>query len=332
MIIWPILAIGFCLLLAAFFSGTETGMVSVSRIRVRHLVEKGSKQAQIVENLLKNPDRMLAATLIGTNISLVTGSALATLLLLANYSPEKAALLATLIMSPLVIIFAEIIPKTVYRYHTDYLTFISAYPLKWACNIFRPLIYFFTFITNGIIRLLRGKKRIKSPYVTREELQSLVGMGRREGVLETTEEELIHRVFEMEETTIDKTMVPREKIVAVREETSLEEVLSLAIKKGFVRIPVYRKDIKHITGIVHIKDLLSYSKRERERMRAKEIMHPAHYTSPAKKVSQLLNTLRLARIHMVIAVNKKRETLGLVTIEDLLEEIVGEIEEEYHVD
>ncbi len=331
MIIWIILAIGFCLLLAAFFSGTETGMVSVSRIRVRHLMEKGSKQAQIVENLLKNPDRMLAATLIGTNISLVTGSALATLLLM-RHSPDKAALLATLIMSPLVIIFAEIIPKTVYRYHTDYLTFTSAYPLKWACDIFRPLIYFFTFITNGIIRLLRGKKRIKSPYVTREELQSLVGMGRREGVLETTEEELIHRVFEMEETTIDKTMVPREKIVAVREETSLEEVLSLAIKKGFVRIPVYRKDIKHITGIVHVKNLLSYSKRERERMRAKEVMHPAHYTSPDKKVSQLLNTLRLARIHMVIVVNKKKETLGLVTIEDLLEEIVGEIEEEYRVD
>ncbi len=330
MIIWIILAIGFCLLLAAFFSGTETGMVSVSRIRVRHLVEKGSKRAQIVENLLKNPDRMLAATLVGTNISLVTGSALATLLL-ASYSPDKAALLATLIMSPLVIIFAEIIPKTVYRYHTDYLTFASAYPLKWACDIFRPLIYFFTFITNGIIRLLRGKKRIKSPYVTREELQSLVGMGRREGVLETTEEELIHRVFEMEETNIDKTMVPREKIIAVKEETPLEEVLSLAIKKGFVRIPVYKKDIKHITGIVHVKDLLSYPKSEREKMRAKEVMHPAHYSSSDKKVSQLLNTLRLARIHMVIVVDKRKETLGLVTIEDLLEEIVGEIEEEYRV-
>ncbi len=330
MVILLLLAIGLCLLLAAFFSGTETGMVSVSRIRVRHLIEKGNKKAQIVENLLKNPDRMLAATLVGTNISLVTGSALATLLLV-RYSPERAAVLATLIMSPLVIIFAEIIPKTVYRYHTDYLTFTSAYPLKWACNIFRPSIYFFTLITNGIIRLLRGKKRIKSPYVTREELQALVHMGRREGVLETTEEELIHRVFEMEETTIDKTMIPREKIVAVREETPLDEVLSLAIKKGFVRIPVYRKDIKHITGIVHIKDLLSYSKRESGKVRAKEVIHPAHYTSPDKKVSQLLNTLRLARIRMVIVVDKKKETLGLVTIEDLLEEIVGEIEEEYRV-
>ncbi len=328
--IWLLLAIGLCLLFAAFFSGTETGMVSVSRIRVRHLIEKGSKRAQIVEKLLKNPDRMLAATLVGTNISLVTGSALATLLLV-KYSPEKAAVLATLIMSPLVIIFAEIIPKTVYRYHADYLTFTSAYPLKWACNIFRPLIYFFTLITNGIIRLLKGKKRIKSPYVTREELQALVHMGRREGVLETTEEELIHRVFEMEETTIDKSMIPKEKMIAVREETPLDEVLSLAIKKGFVRIPVYRKDIKHITGIVHVKDLLSYPTRESGKVRAKEVMHPAHYTSPQKKVSQLLNTLRLARIRMVIVVDKKKETLGLVTIEDLLEEIVGEIEEEYHV-
>jgi len=327
MVIWLLLAIGLCLLFAAFFSGTETGMVSVSRIRVRHLIEKGSKRAQIVENLLKNPDRMLAATLVGTNISLVTGSALATLLLV-RYSPERAVILATLIMSPLVIIFAEIIPKTVYRYHTDYLTFTSAYPLKWACNIFRPLIYFFTFITNGIIRLLKGKKRIKSPYVTREELQALVHMGRREGVLETTEEELIHRVFEMEETTIDMTMIPREKIVAVREKTPLDEVLNLAIKKGFVRVPVYRKDIKHITGIVHVKDLLSYPTRESGKVRAKEVMHPAHYTSPDKKVSQLLNTLRLARIRMVIVVDKKKETLGLVTIEDLLEEIVGEIEEE----
>lgn len=330
MVIWLIPAIGLCLLLAAFFSGTETGMISVSRIRVRHLAEKGSKGARIVESLLKNPDRMLAATLVGTNISLVTGSALATLLL-ARYFPERAALLATLIMSPLVIIFAEIIPKTVYRYHTDFLTFISIYPLKWACDIFRPLVYFFTLIANGIIRLLRGKKGIKSPYVTREELQSLVRMGRRDGTLETTEEELIHRVFEMKETTIDKSMIPREKIVAVKEGDSLDEVLSLAVKKGFIRIPVYREDIKHITGIIHVKDLLSYPKLERERMKVKEVMHPAHYTSPDKKVSQLLNTLRLARIHMVIVVDKKKETLGLVTIEDLLEEIVGEIEEEYHV-
>ncbi|KKL68948.1 hypothetical protein LCGC14_2119890, partial [marine sediment metagenome] len=325
---WFILGIGFCLLLGAFFASAEIGMLSVSRIWVRHLVEKGSKPAQIVEKLLRNPDRMLATTLLGTNITLITGSALATFLLM-RHSPDKAALLATLIMSPLIIIFAEIIPMTVSRYHAHYLTFILAYPLKWAQNILRPLVYFFTFITNGIIRLLGGKKRIRSPFVTREELQSLVRMGRREGVLETTEEELIHRVFEMEETNIDKTMVPREKIVAVEEEAPLDEVLSLAIKKGFVRILVYRRDIKHITGIVHIKDLLSYSKSERERMRAKEIMHPAHYISPDKKVSQLLNTLRLARIHMVIVVDKKKETLGLVTIEDLLEEIVGEIEEEY---
>lgn len=330
MVIWFVIGILACILIEGFFSGSETGIISVSRIRVRHLVEQGSRRAQIVENLLKNPNRLLATTLVGTNIAMVTGSALATTLL-ERFSPEKAALFATLIMFPLVLIFAETIPKTVYRYHTDSITFRIAYPLRWAYTILYPVMRLVSFFTSIILRLLRAKKRIRSPFVTREELQSLVRMGRRDGALETTEEEIIHRVFEMKETTIDKSMIPREKIVAVKEGGSLDEVLNLAIQKGFVRIPVYGEDIKHITGIVQVKDLLSYPKLERERMKVKEVMHPAHYTSPDKKVSQLLNTLRLARIHMVIVVDKKKETLGLVTIEDLLEEIVGEIEEEYRV-
>ncbi len=328
MVAWFIIGILACILIEGFFSGSETGMVSVSRIRVRHLAEEGSRPARIVERLLKDPDHLLATTLVGTNIAMVTGSALATTLL-EKFSPERAALYATLIMSPLVLIFAETIPKTVYRYHADSITFHVAYPLRGASTLLSPIMRLVSFFTSLILRLFRTKKRIKSPFVTREELQALVRMGRREEVLETTEEELIHRVFEVKETTIDRSMIPKEKIMAIREETPLDEVLDLAIKRGFIRIPVYHKDIKHITGIVHVKDLLSYPKLERGRIKAKEIMHPAHYTSPDKKVSQLLNTLRLARIHMVIVVDKDKETLGLVTIEDLLEEIVGEIEEEY---
>jgi CBS domain containing-hemolysin-like protein len=330
MVTWFIIGILACILIEGFFSGSETGIISVSRIRVRHLVEQGSKRAQIIERLLKKPDRLLATTLVGTNIAMVTASALATTLL-EKFSPEKAALYATLIMSPLVLIFAETIPKTVYRYHADRITLRVAYPLRGAYTLLYPIMRLLSFITSFILRLLKAKKKIRSPYVTREELQSLVRMGRREGVLETTEEELIHRVLEMEETTIDKSMISREKIVAVREGTPLDEVLDLTIKKGFVRIPVYGRNVKHIVGIVHVKDLLSYPKSERGRVRAKEIMHSAHYTSPNKTIRPLLNELRQARTQMAIVVDKKKEVLGLVTVEDLLEEIVGEIEEEYHV-
>lgn len=330
MVTWFIIGILACILIESFFSGSETGIISVSRIRVKHLVEQGSKPAQIIEKLLKNPDRLLATTLVGTNIAMVTGSALATTLL-GKFFPEKAAFFATLIMVPLILIFAETIPKTVYRYHADQITFRVAYPLRWAYTLLYPIMRLVSFFTSAILRLLKAKKKIKSPFVTREELQALVRMGRREGVLETTEEELIHRVFEMEETTVDKAMVPREKIVAVREEATLDEVLSLAIKKGFIRIPVYGEDIKHVTGIVHVKDILPYSKNERERVRAKDVIRPAHYTFSDKKVSLFLDDLRQARTHMAIVLNKQKETLGLVTIEDLLEEFVGEIEEEYRV-
>ena len=337
-----VLAVLVCLVLSAFYSGSETALVSVNKIRINQLVESEDIKAGIIHRLVESPQRMLALTLVGTNLANVLIAQFGEGLVsrgLPNVTVSLQGAIATVGVTTLLLIFGEILPKTIFRVKADALALRYAYLLRLSEWVLAPLIYFVQTLTQFIVKPVdRGASR-PSPDAQREELRLLATMGERSGNLYTDQRRMIHSLLNLQDRTVEQVMVPLVDIVAIEKNTRCEEFLQIAADSGFSRIPVYEERIYNIVGVVNLLDVIyndveseTVSNSHNESDTLAETVEPfirkVLHVPESKNINALLKEIQHTRHTMVFAVDEYGGTVGLVTIEDLVEEIVGEFADE----
>ena len=337
-----VLAVLVCLVLSAFYSGSETALVSVNKFRINQLVDSENARASIVHRLVESPQRMLALTLVGTNLANVLIAQLGEGLVargLPNLAVSLQGLIATVGITTLLLIFGEILPKTIFRVKADTLALRYAYLLRFSEMVLAPLIYLVQTLTQFIVKLIDRGASTPSPDAQREELRLLATMGERSGNLHTDQRRMIHSLLNLQNRTVAQVMVPLVDIVAIEKHTKCEDFLQVAADSGFSRIPVYEEQIYNIVGIVNLLDVI-YNDLESEADSNSDeqsdvlpntiepFIRTVLHVPESKNINALLKEIQHTRHTMVFAVDEYGGTVGLVTVEDLVEEIVGEFADE----
>src|SRR5438270_10023177 len=316
------------LFLCATASAAETAFTSISRIKLRNLVEEGDVQAAEIENLLTNPNVFLSTILVVNSVAVIVASSMATVLAL-RFSETWGELISSVLISLIVLIFCEITPKTAAVQNPIRWARVLVRPVRDAAWLLRPIVLSLGAITNFFVRLLGGQMKHRGPFVTEAELRLLVSVGEEEGVLEEEETEMIHSIFEFADTTVREVMIPRIDMVMLEADATVDEAVDLALQAGFSRIPVYKESIDDIAGVLYTKDMLKQLREDHNTLSVKDLVRPAYFVPETKRLDDLLREMQQRRVHMVIVVDEYGSVAGLVTIEDLVEEIVGDIRDEY---
>lgn len=315
------------LAMSAFFSMSETALMSINKIKIKHMVEERVNGAKLVEKLIEDPNKLLGAILIGNNIVNIGASSIATSLAI-NMWGDNSVGAVTLIMTVLVLIFGEITPKSIAKQKSEGVALVVSKPIKLCVFIFKPFIIVFTSISSVFIRLFGADPNAAQQFITEEELRTMVDVSEEEGVLEQVEREMIFNVFDFADAQVKDVMVQRVDIVAVDINDSYDQVLNIIQKEQFSRLPVYNQSIDDIVGILNVKDLIIAGKSDKE-FKVTDYMREPCYTFEFKKIQELFKEMKKTRNHMSVVLDEYGGTVGIVTIEDLIEEIVGDIEDEY---
>jgi len=319
-------------ILRFFLGAAEMSLSAANRIRLMQKADEGLKGAKSALELTQKSGQFLPVILL-LMLMADTGMASIATVLAAAVLPLGPAI-ATAIVTLAIFIYAEMIPKTLAINNPERGAVLVAKPVKWLTKLVYPLAYVFILIANFFVRILGGKTA-RRPFVTEEEIKMMVSVGAEEAAIEEEEKEMIHSIFEFGDTIVREVMVPRPDMVAVESKAAVEEVLDLIIKVGHSRIPIYEESIDNVVGLVYAKDLLIYLNRAKPGQAAavlKKLMRPAYFVPETKRVSELLKEMQQKKSHMAIVLDEYGGTAGLVTIEDLLEEIVGEIFDEYDLE
>jgi len=305
---------------SAFFSSAEMAFVSVNRAMIHEKASKGEKRAIILEKLLQNPDNVISAIVIGNNLVNVFASILAGSVATMIFGNLGIGL-ATVVMMLMVIIFSEVTPKA-YGIHNEKLALRVARSLSILTRLFRPLVIIVTAFSNVI---LRGHEKRKA-VVTESQIMAMMQLGEAEGTIEKDEREMVNEVFEFDETRAYEVYTPKEKVVFLQEKDSVEHLIKTSIDTGFSRFPVYRKNEDDIVGMVHIKDSLVI---EDESLPVKNIMRRILKIDPSMKVDDVMREMKRSKTHLALLQTREGKTRGLISLEDLVEEIFGEIADEH---
>jgi len=326
---WQIIVLFILLLGSAFFSASETALMTLSKIRIRHMVEEEVPGAERISRLVDNSGKLLGAILVGNNVVNIGASALATAVLIQIFG-DKGVGLATVGMTILILIVGEITPKTLAAQYSEKVALTVAPAIALVIRIFGPITTVMVSITNVIIRLFGGKVNVRQPFITEEELRTMVNVGHEEGVLEGAEKKMIHNVFEFGDSRVKDVMTPRTDMVAIEVSTTYEEIISVFREEQFSRIPVYEDTPDHVVGILTVKDLILYTYQGNEaQFDIYQIMREPHFTYEFKPVAELLKELQHKRLGLAVVLDEYGGTAGIISMEDLVEEIVGEIRDEY---
>jgi putative hemolysin len=323
-----------CFFLAALASGTETALTSVGRLRVRFLAEQGSEAAQILQRLRSDPNRFLSTVLFTNTLALIVASTASALI--SGSILERAGvpsgwrlwltLLVSLLLSIVLLIVAEVTPKTLAIAHAERWALLAAVPVDRLATFLTPILWAVTIVS----RALTGGRGGRAPYLTEEELLTVLHVSEEQGVIEEQEHQMIHGIIEIGDKTVREIMIPRTDIVAVPHDAQLRDIVKLFKEHRHTRLPVYDDNIDHIIGLIHTKDLLLfYTLSSSQKFDMDKVLRPIGFVPEQKKVDELLNEMRVKKQHMMIVVDEYGGTAGMVTLEDLLEEIVGEIRDEY---
>jgi putative hemolysin len=315
-------------LLAAFFAASEAALVGVSRLRARAMLERGVKRANAVLRLTEDKNRFLTSILIGNTIVLLIADSLATYVFIEAGIPN-GAVIATIVMTFVLLLFGEIVPKTVAVSDNERWALRLAPTMRRAAWILTPLVYFFQTLTNVMLRPF-GMRHAHQIYVTEEDIRAIVNVGAEQNVLEEQEREMIHSVIEFGDTIVREVMTPRPNIVAVSIDDSPRRALDIVIAEGYSKLPVYHESKDDIIGMVHDRELLiSLANGSLSSTPLRQLMRPITHVPENKKIAELLREMQRDKFTMAIVVDEYGGTAGLVTMEDLLEEIVGEIRDEH---
>ncbi|MBP3462740.1 MAG: DUF21 domain-containing protein [Tyzzerella sp.] len=312
--------------LSAFFSSAETALTTVNKIKMRSLADDGNKRAKTVLKLTDNPGKMLSAILIGNNIVNLSASSLTTTIAI-GFGADIAVAIATGIITVLILIFGEITPKTIATIHSDKLSLVYAYPINFIMIVLTPISFLVNIMARIILFILRVDPDAKPDAMTEDELRTIVEVSHESGVIEEEEREMINNVFDLGDAKAKDVMVPRVNVVFADVESSYDELIDIFREYKFTRLPVYEETTDNVIGTINMKDLLLYDHKEEFSIR--EFLRDAYFTYEHKVVSELLVEMREASYNIAIVLDEYGETAGLITLEDILEEIVGEIHDEY---
>jgi putative hemolysin len=320
-----------CLFLIALSSAVQTALTNISALRLRQLLEGGVPRAQAIKNLLDNPQRFPATLLFVNTISLLAIGWLA-LYITRNVAGWWVHLLVLVAVGMVVLVFGIAVPKALAVRNPERTAILLFGPINWIRRIVTPLVAVAGLVATPFVRILGGRTAPAGPFVTQEEMRMLVDVGEKEGVIQQQEEELIHSIFEFGDTVVREVMVPRTYIVAVEDSATIDEAADRALRSGHTRLPIYKETIDTIVGVAPALDMIKMLRTSEGKQPIVKVMRPVFYVPETKKVSELLRDLQKSRMHMAVVVDEYGGTAGLVTIEDLIEEIVGEIQDEYDVE
>ena len=319
----------FLLMLSGFFSSAETALTTANRIRIRTQAEHGDKNARILLKILDQPDKMLSVILVGNNIVNLYASSLATTLTI-HVVGSRAVGIATGILTLLVLVFGEITPKTVAAHSADSMALKIAPVIHFLMIVLTPLVIIVNVLAGAVMKLLRTDRENTKETMTEEELRTIVQVGHEEGVIEKEEQQMIDNVFDFGDTIARDVMIPRIDMTWIPEDADYDTVLSTFREDKYTRMPVCRDSADTVVGIINVKDLLL---RDPEKpFRIADCMREPLFTHERKKTSELMREMRKNYTNIAIVLDDYGVTAGMVTMEDLLEEIVGEIRDEYDTD
>ncbi|MBM3243267.1 MAG: HlyC/CorC family transporter [Candidatus Omnitrophica bacterium] len=311
------------------FALSETAIIALSRIKLRHMVSKGINRANSIYRLTVKMDKFIASILIGNNFVNIAMSAIVTALCIPIFGFNWGTLVATFITAFFVLIFCEITPKIFAAKHTEKVSLFVAPIMEGFVRFLDPITRLFIWVSNALLKIFGIEPAKRSPLVTEEELKLMIEVGKEEGVLSDEERKMLHRIFEFGDTKVNDCMVSKENIVAVNINTNSDELLDIFVEEGHARLPVYSGNVDNIVGVIYARDLL-YILRNKGLFLLQDLLHSPYYVLGTTRVNELLRKFQAERIQIAIVVDKDKKTLGLVTLEDLIEEIVGEIEEEHN--
>jgi CBS domain containing-hemolysin-like protein len=324
----------------ALFAMARSALINVRKARLRQLIDEGVGSARTAERLAEDATRLLATTQLGMMltsffaggvVAVISAPPLASVMppWLGDASYPVAFVLVLFVTALVMLIFAELVPETIGLHYSERLALWLGPPLAVISIIVMPLVRLMVWLSNVISRLFGAQPRGDMPFVTEEEIKTLVDAGEEEGVIQEEEKEMIFSIFDLEDTLAREVMVPRIDVVALHVRTPMLEALDTIMKAGHSRIPVYEETIDNVQGLLYAKDLLPYLREGRSDVPLSSILRQAYFIPETKKASDLLPDLQQRRVQMAVVVDEYGGVAGLVTIEDLLEEIVGEIQDEY---
>jgi len=312
----------FFIMLNSFFAGSEAALTSLNKIRLRHLVESQHKEALMISEFMKDEDHFLGTTLLGTNISVIVGSALCTQMCFFYFKPN-AAVVSTLVMTVLILVFGEIVPKTIFRQSSDAVSLKIIYPLKFIFRFLYPLILLVSKITDVVLNPIKKKiSKAESPFLTKVDIERVIVSNKGKNLKRFDERNLIQQIFKLGRTKIHEILIPLRRATLISVFDSIKNVKEIASRSRFSRFPVYEGNLHNIIGTLNVYDIL-FS--EVEKRNVKEYLKEPYFVSENEAVDEVLSKLRKKKALMAIVKNKDNASCGIVTIEDLLEEIVGEI-------
>ncbi len=324
-----ILIVVVLLLLSAFFSSAETALMTASKIRLRGMAEEGNKKAKKALEITEDPNKMLSAILIGNNIVNLSASSILTALAMKAFGSAGAGL-ATGVLTVLVLIFGEISPKTLATIHADRISLAYAGVISLLMKLLTPVIFLINKLSGGFLRLLHANADGAPSAMTEDDLRTIVDVGHEEGVIETEEREIINNVFDFGDAQAKEVMIPRIDMTFAQIDSTYDELIAIFREDKYTRLPVYEDSTDNVVGIVNMKDLLLCE--DKERFSVRSILRKPYYTYEHKNTADLFMEMRKSSINIAIVLDEYGATAGLVTLEDLLEEIVGEIRDEYDMD
>ncbi|KTG08200.1 DNA-binding protein [Haloprofundus marisrubri] len=321
-----VLTIGVLIALSAFFSSSEIAMFSLAKHRVDSLVEDGVPNAKTVQALKENPHRLLVTILVGNNIANIAMSSITTgLLSYYDFSGLESVLISTLGITTLVLLFGESAPKSYAVENTESWSLRVARPLKYSEYVLYPLVVFFDYLTQWINKITGGQSSIESSYITRDEIQDMIETGEREGVIEEEEREMLDRIFRFTNTIAKEVMTPRLDVTAVPKDATIDEAIETCVQADHERIPVYDGNLDNIIGIVNVRDLVREKHYGEGSDNLADVVNPTLHVPESKNVDELLAEMQDNRLQMVVVIDEFGTTEGIITLEDVAEEIVGDI-------
>lgn len=319
------------LMASSFFSASETALMSIGKIKVRHMENDGVKGAKLISSLLEDSNTLLTSILIGNNIVNIAATSISTSLFVNKLGSQGVAI-ATALMTVLILVIGEITPKTIAANIPEKTSLLVSKAIKVVVTILKPVVFIFNIITKIIFKLLGVEDNGVKPFITEEELKTMVNVSHEEGLLEMEEREIINNVFEFGDMQAKEAMVQRLDIISVDIEDSYEEIIELFKTEKLSRLPVYQDTIDDVIGILNIKDIIFLSEEQISNFDVRKYIREPFFTYEFKKITQLLEEMKKEKSHMSIVIDEYGGTAGLITVEDLIEVIVGDIEDEYDED
>ncbi|MCZ6541783.1 MAG: hemolysin family protein [Nitrospinae bacterium] len=315
-----------CILVEAFFSGCEIGMISINRFKMEQRVKEGSTSARMILDLISNPDRLFATTSMGTNVAVVSSSAVFTSYMITHFG-EWGDIFSLLIISPVILFGGEIIPKVIFQNRADSIMQFFIHPLNLFCRVLSPIITLFSAVYNLFLRLiLRGAHKVNLTPISREQIRYISHPDFLSSELDMEEKKMIHRIFNFGEIRVEQVMVPLIQTYAISDAATVKEANQIANETGFSRLPVFHERMFNLIGILNTIDLLTVPPDDSP---ITHMIRPAYYVPRNKKLDDLLKELQQRGLHIAIVVDEYGGCIGMITLEDMLEEIVGEIEDEH---